>query len=89
LPVARVGQAAAAPARVTPSRWPAFRSKTPVAPGPPGRAIVQTRRLGAGSSTTFTIKPPKAKGSYRYRVVKPASSGFLRGISATLTLVVT
>jgi hypothetical protein len=57
--------------------------------GKAGWATVQTRKLGAGSSTTFTIRPPKAKGSYRYRVVKPASGGFLRGISATLILVVT
>jgi hypothetical protein len=56
--------------------------------GKAGWATVQTRKLGAGSSTTFTIKPPKAKGSYHYRVVKPASSGFLQGISATLILVV-
>jgi hypothetical protein len=51
-------------------------------------ATVQTGRLGAGSSATFTIKPPKAKGTYLYQVVKPASSGFLQGNSATLTLVV-
>jgi hypothetical protein len=56
--------------------------------GKAGWATVQTKKLGAGSSTTFTIKPPKAKGTYRYRVVKPASSGFLQGISATLILVV-
>jgi hypothetical protein len=56
--------------------------------GKAGWATVQTRKLGAASATTFTIKPPKAKGTYHYRVVKPASSGFLRGISATLTLVV-
>ena len=56
--------------------------------GNAGWATVQTRKLGAGSSTTFTIKPPKVKGSHKYRVVKPASSGFLRGISATLILVV-
>ena len=56
--------------------------------GKAGWATVQTGKLGAGSSATFTIKPPKVKGSYRYRVVKAASSGFLRGISATLILVV-
>jgi hypothetical protein len=56
--------------------------------GKAGWATVQTGKLGAGSSTTFTIKPPKVKGSFRYRVVKPASSGFLQGISATLILVV-
>jgi hypothetical protein len=54
-----------------------------------GWATVQTGKLGAGSATTFTIKPPKAKGTYHYRVVKPASSGFLQGTSTTpLTLVV-
>jgi hypothetical protein len=57
-------------------------------PGKAGWATVQTGKLGAGSSTTFTIKPPKVKGSYSYRVVKPASSGFLQGTSATLILVV-
>lgn len=56
--------------------------------GKEGWATVQTRKLGAGSSTTFTIKPPKVKGSYSYRVVKPASSGFLQGTSATLLLIV-
>ena len=56
--------------------------------GKAGWATVQTKKLGAGSSTTFTIKPPKAKGTYHYRVVKPAASGFLQGISATLILVV-
>ncbi len=50
--------------------------------GKAGWATVQTGKLGAGSSATFTIKPPKGKGSYRYRVVKAASSGFLRGINA-------
>ena len=56
--------------------------------GKAGWATVQTAKLGAGSAATFTIKPPKAKGSYSYRVVKPASSGYLQGISATLILVV-
>jgi hypothetical protein len=56
--------------------------------GKAGWATVQTGNLGTGSSTTFTIKPPTAKGSYSYRVVKPASSGFLQGTSAKLTLVV-
>ena len=53
-----------------------------------GWSTVQTGKLGASSSAMFTIKPPKVKGSYSYRVVKPASSGFLQGTSATLTLVV-
>jgi hypothetical protein len=44
--------------------------------GKKGWATVQTGKLGAGSSTTFTIK---AKGSYH--AVKPASSGFLQGTS--------
>ena len=71
-----------------------------VAPGAVGRAVhlqklgkagwatVASAKLGTGSAATFTIKPPKAKGSYSYRVVKPASSGFLQGTSATLVLVV-
>jgi hypothetical protein len=49
--------------------------------GKEGWATVQTGKLGAGSTTTFTIKPPKVKGSYSYHVVKPASSGFLKGTS--------
>lgn len=56
--------------------------------GQAGWATVQTHKLGAGSATTFTIKPPRVKGSYSYRVVKPASSGFLQGTSAKLILVV-
>jgi hypothetical protein len=56
--------------------------------GKAGWAIVQTSKLGAGSSTTFTIKPPKAKGTYSYHVVKPTSDGFLQGTSNTVTLVV-
>lgn len=56
--------------------------------GKAGWATVGTAKLGAGSAATFTIKPPKAKGSYRYRVLKPASGGFQQGISATLILVV-
>ncbi len=56
--------------------------------GKTGWATVQTGKLRTGSTTTFTIKPPKVKGSYSYRVVKPASGAFLQGISATLTLVV-
>jgi hypothetical protein len=47
--------------------------------GKTGWATVKTGKLGAGSSTTFTIK---AKGSYH--VVKPASSGFLQGTSNTV-----
>ncbi len=56
--------------------------------GKAGWATVQTGKLGAGSSAKFTIKPPKVKGSYSYRVVKPAASGFLQGTSAKLVLVV-
>ena len=58
-------------------------------PGETTWSTVQTGKLGAGSATTFTIKPPKAKGTYSYRVVKPASGGFLQGTSTTpMTLVV-
>ncbi len=56
--------------------------------GKAGWATVQTAKLSAGSAAVFTIKPPKAKGSYSYRVVKPASSGFLQGTSVKLILVV-
>jgi hypothetical protein len=48
----------------------------------------QTAELGAASTATFTIKVPKAKGTYSYRVVKRASHGYLQGVTTPLTLTV-
>jgi hypothetical protein len=49
---------------------------------------VQTTKLAAASTATFTIKAPKQKGTYSYRVEKSAAHGYLQGVSHTLTLIV-
>ena len=51
-------------------------------------STVQTAKLATKSQATFTIKPPAAKGTYNYRVLKPAAHGYLQGASNTLQIVV-
>ena len=49
---------------------------------------LKTTKLNSHSHATFTITPPKAAGTYHYRVVKPSAHGYLLGVSSTLALTV-
>lgn len=56
--------------------------------GQKGWATLQTKKLAGASQATFTITPPKAKGTYSYRVLKLAAHGFLAGTSNVVQITV-
>ena len=56
--------------------------------GKKGWATVATRKLAGASQATFTITPPKAKGTYSYRVLKLAAHGFAAGTSNVVQITV-
>ncbi len=51
-------------------------------------ATLATKKLAGASQATFTITPPKAKGTYSYRVLKLAAHGFLAGTSNVVQITV-
>ena len=56
--------------------------------GKKGWATLQTKKLAGASQAAFTITPPKAKGTYSYRVLKLAAHGFLAGTSNVVQITV-
>ena len=56
--------------------------------GKKGWTTVATRKLAGASQAAFTITPPKAKGTYSYRVLKLAAHGYLAGTSNVVQITV-
>lgn len=56
--------------------------------GSSGWVNVTSRTLNSSSATSFAFAAPATAGKYSYRVVKPASSAYVAGASATVVVTV-